>query len=238
MCRLEKLNAVLAIALFAAIYAFFGRIGLSLDAVNGFAALVWPATGLALAALLLFGTWLWPGLLLGAILVNVWAGAPLLAAFGVALGNTCEALLGAYIMRRFGGYRGSFDRLRHVIALILGATAISTLVSATVGVISISLAGIIHGPTQILRTWFAWWLGDGLGNLVVAPLILTWAAPGRWTRPSPGRMVEAFALTASLVASSYYAFFRPFDADPFEFPYLLFPLLVWAALRFEMRGAT
>src|SRR5206468_5804880 len=91
------------VAALTVIYAIVARLSLRLDPVSGFASFVWPPTGLALAALLLFGPRLWPGIALGAVIANAWNGAPLLVACGIGLGNTLEAVLGAYVLRRIPG---------------------------------------------------------------------------------------------------------------------------------------
>jgi signal transduction histidine kinase len=229
----------LGILVLAILYTGVAKLGLSLDAVSGFATLVWPSTGLALAALLLFGSALWPGVLLGAWAVNVWAGAPVVVALGLAIGNTLEALLGAYVMRRLARFERTFDSLRHVLGLILGAAGASTLVSATIGVTTLCLGGIVRSAPQAVETWRAWWVGDILGDLVVAPLLLTWIGTPRVPRPTPARVAEAVALAASLAAASYATFLRQWmPVYPFGWPYVLFPLFVWAGLRFELRGAS
>jgi integral membrane sensor domain MASE1 len=92
--------------------ATFGR---SLDAVSGFAAAVWPPTGIALAALILYGSGLWPAIAIGAFLVNWWVGAPVLVAAGMALGNTLEAVVGAVVLERAVGFRPSLARLQDVL---------------------------------------------------------------------------------------------------------------------------
>lgn len=239
--RLTLRVAIFSIAytVFAIAYTLLGKFGLSLDAVSGFAALVWPPAGLALAVLLLDGYRLWPGVLIGAFATNLWVGASPLAALGIACGNTLEALLGAYFVRAFGGFRTTFDRLRHILALVLGAAVISTFVSATIGIISLSLTGVIESKAQAVATFQAWWLGDAFGNLVVAPFILAWARSSKASQPSAARGLEAGVLILLLCAMGYQIFFRNVGAlDPLSLPYSLLPLLVWLSLRFGMRGAT
>src|SRR5947208_834812 len=102
----------------AVVYSGAARLGLLMDAVSGFATLVWPAAGIALFALLRGGSQLWPGIFVGAFLVNLWTGAPPLAAFGIAVGNTAEALVGAWAVRRMTGPREIPTRLTDVIALV------------------------------------------------------------------------------------------------------------------------
>jgi PAS domain S-box-containing protein len=220
----------------AALYIVAARVGLAMDAVAGFATLVWPPSGIALAALLLRGHRLWPGVMIGAGVANVLTGAPILVALGIASGNTLEALLGAYVLRRLPGFRTSLDRLRDVLGLIVLAAMLSTMVSATIGVASLYLGGIVSAA-QFAPTWQAWWLGDLIGDLLVAPALLVWASAPRVRLPR--RALEAAALSVSVIVVSLLIFGRPatMRADTFQQAYLVFPPLVWAALRFEQRGA-
>ena len=223
----------------AAAYAVLGKLGLQLGAVSGFATLVWPPTGVALAALVVGGLRLWPGVVLGAVVVNLWTGAPALVAVGIGVGNCSEAVLGAFLLQQFGGVDPSLRRLRGVIGLFI-ATLLTPPVSATIGVSSLVLGGIIH-PSGVVATWRAWWLGDTLGDLVVAPVLLVWLnalrIPGgrlkrRWERS------ETAVLYLSAVAVML-AIFGPWIGERgLRQSFLLFPLLIWAALRFGQRGAT
>src|SRR5438309_10184823 len=110
------------------IYFLTAKFGLGMDPVSGFAAAVWPPTGISLVALFLFGYRLWPGIALAAFLVNASVRHnPLLSAGGIAAGNTLEAVLGAYLLRR-AEFRPSLDRIRDVLALAIFAAMLSTLV--------------------------------------------------------------------------------------------------------------
>ena len=222
------------IALLAAVYAVAGRLGLAADAVNGFASALWPPSGIALAVLLLGGTRLWPGVAVGAFAVNAWTGAPVLAAFAIAAGNTLEALLGAAALRAVG-FRGSLLRIRDVLALT-GAAAASTLVSPTVGVSALFAAGIV-GDGSVALAWRTWWLGDATSELLLAPVILTFAASRLPRVLRPGRLAEAAALAAAVTAVSWFASAPlPPAFEPFQRAYVSFPLITWAAMRFGQRG--
>src|SRR6058998_3106592 len=139
----RSVSYVTHVGVLFAIYSSTARLGLTLDAVSGFATAVWPPTGIALAALTLGGARLWPGIALGAFLVNVGAGAPVPVACGMAMGNTLEALVGSVLLVRVVGFRPALDRLRDVVGLVVLAAGLSTLVSATVGVTSGWLGGVI-----------------------------------------------------------------------------------------------
>ena len=217
------------IALLAAIYILFARLGLMIQPVSAFATLVWAPSGIALAALLLFGYRLWPGIAIGAFVANVWTGAPVLVALGIAAGNTLEALFGNYALRRIRGFRPSLDRLTDVLGLIVLGGAFSTVLSATIGTSSLLLGGLVT-PDRFGVTWRAWWLGDAIGVLIVAPLLLTWTPLRRASFP---RVVESTALGLLLCLVGFFIF----EMSNSGIPGLLSPFLIWAAVRFEVRGA-
>ncbi len=227
--------------LLAIVYIAAAKLGLMMDAVGGFATLVWPATGIAFAALLRGGPQLWPGVAIGAFVVNVWIGGPVAVSLGIAVGNTLEAVLAVWAVRRLTGLRAAPDRLAGVAGLVLFAATLSTMVSATIGTLSLRVGGIIT-PGHVLETWRAWWLGDAAGDLIAAPILLAWSV--RPNRPPPeriglGHMVELAALSASILVTTFVVFDTRSAADyAFTQIYLLFPLLLWAALRFGLRGAT
>jgi signal transduction histidine kinase len=223
------------IGVLAGVYLAVAKLGLALDAVSGFATLVWPATGIALAVLVRYGYRWWPGIAIGAFIVNVWTGAPIAVALGISLGNTLEAVLGTYALRRTG-FHPRLDRLRDVLALVVLGAGASTLVSATIGVSSLAISGVV--PLEGFgATWRAWWLGDALGDLVVAPLLLTFG--GERIVPSrPLARLEAATLAAATVGIGFIVFFAPSASrEPVRHVYLVFPLLVWAAIRFGQQGA-
>jgi PAS domain S-box-containing protein len=222
----------------AAVYAIVGRFGLAIAPVHSFASLVWPPTGIALATLLLGGARLWPGVALGAFLVNAWTGAPVFVAAGMSVGNTLEALLGAHLICRFGVRAGSLERVRNVVAFIVLGALLSTTLSATVGVSSL-LAGGLVTSADLADTWRVWWLGDAVGALVVGSSILAWRGSAR--RPLDARRrTEAALLVGSLITATLLVFLRPAAAAAGGIVQacMLIPLLMWGALRFELRGAT
>jgi signal transduction histidine kinase len=223
---------LLGCALLATAYVAAARFGLALDAVGGFAAPVWPPTGLALACLLLGGSALWPGVLAGAIAANLWAGAPLAAALAIGAGNTLESVLATWALRR-AGFQNGLERVRDVTLLAVAALA-TPLVSAGVGVLSLNLAGVVPAP-QTAAAFRAWWVGDVLGALVVAPLLLTF----RRRRQFPAdQLTEVLALAGFTALSTWFVFSgRPAGGSAFQQPFLLFPALVWAALRLGQSAA-
>ena len=233
---LARLAAIFALAL---AYAVLARMGLALDAVSGFATLVWPPTGLSLAALWLWGGRLWPGVLLGAFAANVTAGAPPGVAAAIAVGNTLEVLAGVMLLRR-AGFQPALERMRDVLALVVAGLTVP-LVSAGVGVTSLWVGGLVR-LADVPVTLRSWWIGDGLAVLVVTPVLLTWLqrqpeAPARPSRRA--RLLEAAALALVAAALAWLLFgARPGPGQPFRQPFILFPLVVWAAVRMRLRAVT
>lgn len=218
-------------------YVAAAKFGLGLDAVAGFATLVWAPTGIAIASLLLFGLRLFPGVFLGAFAVNLWVGAPILVALGIAVGNTAEALVAAYVLQRVLGFRNALDRNSHVLNFLFVACVFSTLVSATVGVGCLLASGIVE-PSHAVEAWRTWWLGDAVGAAVVAPLLLAWLQ--RAPPATPRHVAEQIGLVGFLVAASALVFIGTPGAElaAFQQPYVLFLVAIWASLRFGPREAT
>jgi len=220
--------------LLAGVYFATAKAGLSLSPVSGFATLVWPPTGIALTALFLFGWRLWPGIFLGAFLVNLMTGAPALVAMGIGAGNTLEPLVGAYLLKRFD-FQSKLSRVQDVVLLVTYAALISTLISATIGTSSLLFGGTIT-LAAYPKTWIAWWIGDMLGDLIVAPLLMVWLQSHHW-RLHLKKLTEAFVLSGLFLALGTIIFGDIFTnaSGLHSAPYLLFAILIWAALRFRTR---
>jgi signal transduction histidine kinase/CheY-like chemotaxis protein len=217
-------------------YFVTGRLGLSLDAVSGVAATVWPPSGIALAALLLGGRSLWPAVTLGALSVNLAVGVPAAAAAGIALGNTLEAVLGAHLVGRFARFREApFDTVRDALVLVVFAAFLSTAVSASIGSTSAWLAGRVpSGDFGIV--WWNWWVGDILGVLLVTPLVFGVRALA-WQSWAWLRLLEACLALAVLCGVGALIFGADSSSRIVLHAYFVFPPLLWAALRFCQPGA-
>lgn len=227
---LGSARALLLGATVFGLYVGAAKLGIALSVAHGVITPVWAPTGISLAALVLFGRRFWPAVALGAVVANATTGASILEAAFITVGNTLEAVVGATLLLRVG-FRAALDRVRDVFALVLLAAVGSTTISATNGVTTLWASNSIAGA-DYASEWLLWWLGDAMGALVVAPLLLVWvAAPLR--RLGPRLMAEAVLLLALLVGASCFVFL----AGYWRYPHLLFPLLIWAALRFRQQGA-
>src|SRR5262245_51906635 len=227
----------MAVAFTAVAYFIAAKLGLGMAVVASEVTTVWPPTGIALAAVVLWGNRVAVGVALGAFLANLLTpGETVWTAAAIAAGNTLEALVGAALLRAVGFDR-SLDRLRDVLALVLLAAGLSTTLSATIGVTTICLAG--SKPwTEFATLWWVWWTGDAIGDVVVAPLILTWARA--WPRVEKQQWAEAGVLGLGLLATCAIVFVGPLAEPVRGYPlhYAIFPFVAWAALRFGQRGAT
>ena len=229
--RLGLLGAI------AAAYFAAGRLGLWFAVVNPHATAVWPPAGIALAALLLAGYDVWPAIMVGAFLVHLTTTGSVPSAVAIAAGNTLGGLLGAYLVTRFARGRRVLERARDIFTFAVLAGIVSTAVSATAGVLAIALDGLARW-SDFGSIWLTWWLGDAVGNLVVAPAVLLWAQRPRvhWTRR---QAFEGAGLLLSLVVVGIAVFdgLFPWRGDHYPLEFLSVPLLLWAAFRFEPRDA-
>ena len=173
--------------------------------VGSTVSLVWAPSGIALAALLVFGWRMAIGVALGALLANVGTGIPLLAACSIALGNTLGAVVGAMLLLRFPGFYIGLKTRRDVFALIVFGAMLGTMVSASVGAATLAMTGTMQDPAAV---WLKWWLGDMMGVLVVAPPLLL-ATTATLHAPSARRVAEASGLLAALVILSVKIFGAP-----------------------------
>jgi PAS domain S-box-containing protein len=219
------------LAVVAGLYVAAAKFGIDLSVAHGVITPVWAPTGISLAALVIFGPRTWPAVALGAFISNATSDVSVAVAAVISVGNTLEAVAGAYLVRR-AGMRRSLERVRDVLVLVVLAAVVSTTISATNGVTTLWIAGHVPGGS-FGSEWALWWTGDAMGDLLVAPVLLVLSAQVL-RRPRRRVLVEAVALALALVGTSMVVFV----AGQWRYPYLLFPVLIWAALRFRQLGAT
>jgi PAS domain S-box-containing protein len=231
----------------AAGYVVTARLGLILALPpEKKATAVWPPSGIALAALLLLGFRIWPGIWLGAFLANLWdyfnpanpfpLTAHLLVSAGIATGSTLQALAGSFLVRRWIGPTNPFDRASHAFAFV-GVAMLMCLIAATCGVSSLYVGGFAPGQA-VGFIWWTWWLGDMTGVLTVGALILTWSDWPPFIMESR-RLIEAalFLVLLLALASAIFGIVSPVVTLPPPLAYLTVPFVVWATFRFGLHGA-
>lgn len=234
--RSHSLFILQVLVVFAAYFAT-ARWGLSHNAVNDFASLIWPPTGIALAAVFFFGYRITPAILFGAFLVNYLSGAPILAAAAIAVGNVLEASVGAWLLHSFR-FHPMLNRLVDSFSMIIVALAASV-ISATIGTATLGSTQLLSA-SEVPITWLAWWAGDALGALLITPFLLRWLArpPGNGYR-TRAQLVESILFLTILIALTLLIFWDPIPQLRGITPaYMLFVPLTWGALRVGPRIMT
>ncbi|HEX4806733.1 MAG TPA: MASE1 domain-containing protein, partial [Conexibacter sp.] len=232
--RLAHVPAPLLLAAVAVAYFSVAKLGLSFSQGHDIVSAVWPPSGLALAAAVVFGARVWPAVFLAAVCSNATGGSTVPAAVGIATGNALAAVAGRALLAR-AGFEPALRRVRDVAALAVLGAGLSTAVNATIGTATLLAAGVAHWR-GLWAFWRVWWLGDLTGVLLVAPPLLL-ALTGAWRARRPGalggaRLAEASVLAAALVAAMLLVLHA---GVTLAFP--IFPLIVLAAMRFRQTGA-
>ena len=218
-----------------AVYFYAGKLGLSLAFVNPSTTAVWPPAGIALAAFLIQGGYVWPAILVGAFLVNFSTSDSALTSFTIAIGNTLEGLVGAYLINRYANGFRVFDRARDVLKFAILAGLAGTSISATIGVTSLIWGGLAP-QSDFMAIWSTWWLGDITAIFIVAPFLILGARSPKlaWT---PVRILEAgfMLFTAVLVAMLVFGSYSFIADKNYPLNFLIVPWIIWAAFRFSQR---
>ncbi|MGH2784679.1 MAG: MASE1 domain-containing protein [Actinomycetota bacterium] len=210
-------------------YVIGALLGLSLAIGNPHVSAVWPPTGIAVAAIVVYGPRMWVGIAVGAFVSNVVTGASVETSAAIAIGNTLAPVTAGWLLRRTG-FRPAMTRLKDVATLVFVAALGCMLISSIPGTIALGVGGLIE-PGHGFQIWFEWWVGDATGVSVVAPLLLTLASKDRdLIRRHRAEAVVLFGLT---ILVSMIAF-----ASVVPIKYLVFPLAIWAALRFHQLGSS
>lgn len=218
------------IAAMAAVYFLSAELGLQLALVNDQVSPLWPPTGIALVCLLLFGFRVIPGIAIGAFFANELVDPNVLAAAGIAVGNTLAPLT-AYVLLHRARFRVDLDRFRDGLALVFLGALTGMLVSASLGSTVLLLRGTLQ-PADFWTTWWIWWAGDAMGVLIVAPLLLL----ARKVKLPKGVPLLRWLEYGALVAGTFTAALLATGAS-FQLMYLVFPFLAWAAIRFQLAGS-
>ena len=227
----------LGLSLLVAIVYFLGaELGLSLATLHENVTPVWPPTGIAIASLLILGFRVWPGVFTGALAANLLTTIPVASAFGIATGNTLEALVAWFLLQRSKRWDKSFSSVRDVMTFVVYAAVLAPLVSATIGNLSVCFGD----PTRwndFWWLWLTWWMGDGFGALIVSPLLLSWSSSGKIDQRDMPELASLFVLLVIVVLIVFGGWF-PGPVKTYPLAYLCLPCLLWAAVKFDQRIVT
>jgi PAS domain S-box-containing protein len=212
------------------VYFLLAKGGLILASINPSATPIWPATGFALAAVLIRGYRVWPAILVAAFAANVTTAGSLATSIAIGIGNTLEGVLGAWLVNRWSNGRDSFATPVGVARFCL-LSVVPTALCATIGVGTLALAGFAEW-SKFGSIWLTWWLGDLSGALVVTPVVLFWAAAGRSSFRRL-ELIDSLALFAGTCAIGVIAFSPLIEQSAQRAPlgFLAIVPLLWAALR-------
>ena len=233
---LPRVRRTLEVLLVAVVYFLAAKLSLLLAIPPGYATPVWPPSGIALAAALLFGTRIWLGIWLGAALINATIeGSPLLAA-AIATGNTLEALAAATLVRPYLGRYWRFQRGEDVMRFVVSC-ALCAGIAATVGIATLASTNALDWPAMLANAW-TWWQGDASGMIIVTPLLLSWSTPlvSRWPT---GKIIEGLLLVLLLAMTTLLIFGELTSTTAsVTLAFLALPFIIWAAIRFSQREVT
>jgi signal transduction histidine kinase len=219
------------------VYFLICKLGLRLAIVHPSATAVWPGTGIALAAILLLGYDVWPGIFVGAFAVNLTTAGSIVSSLGIASGNTLEAVLGAYLVIRFADGRNVFDRAEGIFKFFFLACIVATAVSASVGTASLVLSGFGRG-VRWGSLWLTWWLGNMAGAILVTPCFLLWSTRTETLRSRRQVVLQSVALLSLLLVGAivFGDFLFP-AAHGYPLKFICIPFVVWVAFELRPREA-
>lgn len=228
--RRHRATALTILAV-AALYYATARLGLLQQLVRGQVTPLWPPTGIAVAALLLFGARVWPGIAVGALAVNISIGPTVPSVLAIVVGNTLAPIC-SYLLLNRAGFHNTLDRLQDALALVFLGALGPMLISATIGSGTLFLSGALSAD-GFWPTWSVWWTGDAMGVLVVTPFLLA----VRWARWPHGVGLLTWAEAAALAACTLAVTFLATNTGSSSLLFLVLPFLIWASFRFERAGA-
>jgi two-component sensor histidine kinase/integral membrane sensor domain MASE1 len=229
------IKEILLILVLAGIYYFAARFSLTLAFRETNASPFWPPTGIAFASVMLFGYRISPGIALGAFFANFLTGLSPIVSLTIAIGNTLEAVVGLYLFKRLSSNRSIADSIRSVLIFLVPVAMGSSMISASIGATDIYAAGFNSGAS-LHYVWWTWWLGDTVGNIVVAPLILSIASFVReaWTL----KVLQAFVILLLSSAGLSFVVFGPSFHEGHILVYSTLIIIVVAAFNLPLLGIT
>jgi PAS domain S-box-containing protein len=217
------------LALVAVVYFAAAKLSLLVAIPPGYATAIWPPSGIALAALLLWGTRLWPAVWLASFAANATIEGSLAASAVIATGSSLQAFVIATLVRRHLGVPRRFTRA-HDVLVFVGLIAGGATLAPTVALLVLATIYPLQVP-ELVSNWWTWWQGDACGMLIFTPLVLSWTVPGiAWSRE---KILEALVFAVLLFVAGDIVFRADFGRT-----FVMVPFIIWAAFRFGQREVT
>lgn len=218
-------------------YLITARLGLAIHPINHFATYIWAPSGIALVAIFLLGYRYWPAVMGAAFLSNYLTGGPIVTSALIGVGNTLEPIMGAYLLH-YVGFKSKLARVKDIAYLVLLAALFSTLIGATIGVMSL-IGTKVLSQSVFFNTLSTWWIGDALGVLIVSPLLFVWFSLPKNFKVNKYRMIEAIIAAILFLAASLTAFkgLPGITYKPLATSYIIYPFFIWISIRFKQEGS-
>jgi two-component system, NtrC family, sensor kinase len=255
-----------AVVVIAAVYYSTGELGRFLASTSNNVTPVWPPDGFALAALLILGYRVWPGIWIGSFFADIWAvldntnansvAVSIVTASMIAVGTTLSAIISNFLLDKFVGCHHLFDRPQNVFKFIVMGGMVGPIVSATVGISALCFRGLVPLADWAMN-WFIWWVSNVAGVLIFTPLVLIWSQPclkairnlfefcTAEIRQKKLKLKYLKSLSFSVKQAEFailivlvFAVGKIAFGGGYPVEYMLIPFLVWAVFRFDIEGAT
>jgi PAS domain S-box-containing protein len=234
----KQITTSLQIAGLAILYFSFARFGLHFASYHQAITFIWPPTGIAIVAIWFMGNRVWPGIFLGAMLVNMTTGLTFPFVLFAAIGNTAEAIVATYLLRRQAVFTIANGRIHFNFPWFIISISLGAAISATMGLTGLLAA---NGASEIptIQLWLVWWLGNFMGAAIIVPFCLVWRTkwPTHWQRRD--WLTLTFMLLLSILLSLFiFSGYLPVMAQIIVIGYLIIPLSLYIAYRYQFYGAT
>jgi len=233
--KLPQANYIKSVVVLAAAYVITAKLGLLFATTNGNITMIWPASGIALAALIIFGVRLWPGVLIGAYIADYIATESFMASIGMCIGATGSAVFGYWLVNKFIGKENPLSSVISFYKFLIIA-ALSTGIAAHVGVTSLAFTNIVEW-SNYLSVSTTWWIGDTAGILIFTPFIIAWQKNIQPPMHYIPNYLEISAFTILLILVSSLPFLSTLPTQTIGYPlaFVSFPFCIWAAYRYCMK---
>ncbi len=236
--QLPQYNYAISIIVLAVIYTLAARLGSSFATAVGNITLFWPASGIALAALIIFGHRLWPGILIGAFIGDMLTTGNIIASIGMSIGSTTSALLGALLLSKLMGKENPLSRTINLYKFFVIALT-SPILAAIIGTTMLITTGVVD-ESNFNSIALTWWLGDTAGIFVFTPLIISWQRNIQPPLSHNPKYFEVALFNVLLILISFLPFISSLPVQVVGYPlaFISFPFCIWAAYRYCLKQVT